>query len=208
MSESESESEVNEMPLLPSTPPPPTVRTVDDEDISDSEISEFSYEVKTKYFIYNGRRFRKGDMADQEHFLSHCKRYRYQFDKSDGFDINWDEFDYLFICRPATWLPPIFPEKSNEELIHELTLYAIEEHNKESGENLEFVEHVKANFLAAAGYVFFVTFRARDLSSPNAESKLYQTKVRKFAKIIDVVVFRQKPTDEEMAFTPMDPPAP
>ncbi|CAH9099884.1 unnamed protein product [Cuscuta europaea] len=66
------------------------------------------------------------------------------------------------------------------------------------GANVEFVEPVKANFWCCAGHCFWITFRARDLSS-NTDTKLYQTKVWRFMDKIEVCIFRERPTDEEIA---------
>ncbi|CAH9099886.1 unnamed protein product [Cuscuta europaea] len=69
---------------------------------------------------------------------------------------------------------------------------------RSEGANVEFVEPVKANFWCCAGHCFWITFRARDLSS-NTDTKLYQTKVWRFMDKIEVCIFRERPTDEEIA---------
>ncbi|CAH9072176.1 unnamed protein product [Cuscuta epithymum] len=144
-----------------------------------------------------GRKFRKTCFKDKE-FQRQYLLFEDQFVRSEGFEIDWDKFDYLFSCLDVAWSAPLDKDMTNEELVHSLTLHAIKMHNEENGANVEFVKHVKANFWCCAGHCFWITFFARDLSS-NSDPKLYQTKVWRFMGKIEVCIFRERPTDEEIA---------
>ncbi|XP_010551711.1 PREDICTED: uncharacterized protein LOC104822259 isoform X1 [Tarenaya hassleriana] len=216
-SESEMDSGADEfLPPPPPPPAPPTVRTVNDEDIPESEISEYSHSCTTKYYIFGNRIFRNDILPEaEEEYEPQYQRFCYLNHRSQGFEINWDEFDFMFGTQSVAWCTSrLVTKMSNDELIEYLTRYAIDKHNNESEQktNLVYVGPVMANFLCAAGYVFFITFRARDVLSPDPEPKLYQTKVRKFAALIDVTIFRPRPSDEdgdaEMTCAKVDPPAP
>ncbi|XP_019087420.1 PREDICTED: uncharacterized protein LOC109127290 [Camelina sativa] len=66
------------------------------------------------------------------------------------------------------------------------------------GTKLEFVNYVSANVLGVQGFLFYITFWAKYLSSPNPEPKLYQAKVMKFMDEIKVSEYRLSPTQERM----------
>ncbi|ESQ55921.1 hypothetical protein EUTSA_v10026836mg, partial [Eutrema salsugineum] len=82
-------------------------------------------------------------------------------------------------------------EVSNKEFMKLLIETAIEEENEESGTNLEFVKYVSASVLGVQGFLFYITFWAKDVSSPNLEPKLYQAKVRTF---MDEILVRYRST--------------
>ncbi|KAL1217424.1 hypothetical protein V5N11_004602 [Cardamine amara subsp. amara] len=125
--------------------------------------------------------------------------FYYQFKKTKGFGIEWEKFDYFFnLCDPCDGAPPISNTLSNEQIIKNTTLRAIDIYNKKTGTNIVFVEHVSANFQFTGYLIHFITFWGRDMSSPCPESKLYQTKTLKRGPVFKVPIFRVKPTDEEM----------
>ncbi|ESQ42720.1 hypothetical protein EUTSA_v10014562mg [Eutrema salsugineum] len=150
---------------------------------------------------------------EKDEYVRQYLLFHYQFHKTQGFGIEWDKFDYFFnLCDPYDGAPPISgtEERSNEEVIKEVTLTAIDKYNQENGTNLVFVEHVSANFSFSGYLAHWITFWARDMSSPSHESKLYQVKTLERGGSFQIPIFRVKPTDEEMMAAPIhvDPPFP
>ncbi|CAH9144676.1 unnamed protein product [Cuscuta epithymum] len=179
-----------------STPfyPPPEEKPKTETDVGSDCVSNKVADV----FYIAGRRFRRAYLKDEE-FQRQSLLFEDQFVRSEGFEIDWDQFDYLFNSHNLAWAGPLYDDMTNEELVQSLIRQAIEEHNEENGTNLEFVRQVKTNFWNCAGYLFWITFEARDLSSNNPDTKLYQTKVWKFNDEVEVSLFRERPTDEEIA---------
>ncbi|XP_019087660.1 PREDICTED: uncharacterized protein LOC104728951 [Camelina sativa] len=126
------------------------------------------------------RELRKYDPYDDEYIRQYLLYY-YQFHKSEGFVIDWDNLDY----RLLTYFLCI------------------------QGSRIEFVDHVSASYRCCAGILYWVTFWAKDLASSNPEPRLYQTNVRLCGPTFcEMLIFRLKPTDEEIAAIQVDPPPP
>ncbi|CAH9144689.1 unnamed protein product [Cuscuta epithymum] len=170
-------------------PPPPKIATHAGSDCASDKESDI--------FYIGERRFRKANVKDKE-FQRQSLLFEDQFVRSEGFEITWDKFDYMFDSFDLAWWTPLESDKTNEQLVRIMINDAIDKHNEENGANLEFVKHVKTNFWGCAGYCFWITFLARDLSS-NSDIKVYQTKVRRFMGKNTVRIFRERPTDEEIA---------
>lgn len=58
------------------------------------------------------------------------------------------------------------------------------------------MEHVSANTTPCAGLMYYITFWAKAVSSPDLEPKRYQAKVRKFGDDIYVDMVRLRPTQD------------
>ncbi|CAL9225531.1 unnamed protein product [Arabidopsis halleri] len=113
-----------------------------------------------------------------------------------GYDVDWDNLDFNFPAVRFEWASGLSARHTNIELLNLLIETAIDEENEETGTKLEFVKYVSANVLGVQGFLFYITFWAKDLSSPDPEPKLYQAKVRKFADEIIVSEFRLRSTQE------------
>ncbi|CAH2079006.1 unnamed protein product [Thlaspi arvense] len=113
-----------------------------------------------------------------------------QFEKSEGYDLDWDKFDYSYAPVKFEWGFEFDVELSNDELMKLLIKTAIDEENEECETQLEFVKYVSANVTGVQGFCFYITLWAKDVSSPDPELKLYRTKVRKCGDEIDVVEFK------------------
>ncbi|CAN8301652.1 unnamed protein product [Cochlearia groenlandica] len=156
-----------------------------------------------------------GDAEDDEYVRQYLLFY-YQFEKTQGFKIDWEQFDYFMNSRSlddGVGAPRISDRRTNDELVREATLFAIEKHNEAQGTNLVFMEHIEANFAFANGALYWLTFWARDSSpssssSSSAESKIYQAKVWRRGKQFKMPIFRLKPTDEEIESVDVQPPSP
>ncbi|CAA7062475.1 unnamed protein product [Microthlaspi erraticum] len=137
----------------------------------------------------------------RQYLLFHC-----QFYETKGFGIEWEKFDYFFdLCDPYDGAPslPSRTNKTNEEVIKELTQLAISNHNQENGTNIVLVEHVSANFRFTAYMAHWITFLALDMSCPRPVPKLYQAKVLRFCGVYQFPIFRVQPTHEEMMAAPV-----
>ncbi|KAJ4868058.1 hypothetical protein Rs2_50394 [Raphanus sativus] len=135
--------------------------------------------------------------------------YYYQFQKSEGFDIDWDKLDYRFATMPIIDAYPAGYTMTNDEIISEVTCLAIAQRNAEKGTRLVFLDHVSASYRCCAGCLYYITFWAMDLASSRPEPKLYQTKCRQCGPTFcEIYIFRLKPTDEEIAAVQVDPPPP
>ncbi|CAH8276523.1 unnamed protein product [Arabidopsis lyrata] len=141
------------------------------------------------------RILRKGDWDDPE-YKRQRDIFEEQFESSEGYDVDWDNLDFNFPAVRFEWASGLSARHTNIELLNLLIETAIDEENEETGTKLEFVKYVSANVLGVQGFLFYITFWAKDLSSPVPEPKLYQAKVRKFADEIDVSEFRLRPTQE------------
>ncbi|XP_010483184.1 PREDICTED: uncharacterized protein LOC104761766 [Camelina sativa] len=135
--------------------------------------------------------------------------YYYQFNKSEGFVIDWENLDYEFETRPIMDPFRIAAYSTNDEVIRGVACRAITQHNADTGSRIEFVDHVSASYRWCAGILYWVTFGAKDLASSNPEPRLYQTNVRLCGPTFcELYIFRLKPTDEEIAAVQVDPPPP
>ncbi|XP_023645176.1 uncharacterized protein LOC17875876 [Capsella rubella] len=154
-------------------------------------------------------RVHKWGGEDDDEYLRQYLLYHYQFEKTEGFLIKWEQFDYLFRSRSLDVSKSISESKrSNAELIRELTLTAIEKQNEAQGTKLVFVEHVQANYQFTSGLQCWLTFWAVDMGSSTPESKIYQAKVWRRGKQFHTFFFRLKPTDEEIDAVEVQPPPP
>ncbi|CAL9225529.1 unnamed protein product [Arabidopsis halleri] len=160
--------------------------------------SEAKAKVKRKVDVkvdVGMRILRKGDWDDPE-YKRQRDIFEEQFESSEGYDVDWDKLDFNFPAVRFEWASGLSARHTNLELLNLLLETAIEEENEENGTDIEFVKYVSANVLGVQGFLFYITFWAKDLSSPDPEPKLYQAKVRKFADEIDVSEFRLRPTQE------------
>ncbi|CAN6806703.1 unnamed protein product [Brassica oleracea] len=106
--------------------------------------------------------------------------YYYQFQRSEGFNIDWDKLDYRFATMPIIDAYPAGYTMTNDEIIREVTCLAIAQRN--------------------AAKVWLID---------RPEPKLYQTKCRQCGPTFcEIYIFRLKPTDEEIAAVQVDPPPP
>ncbi|XP_010549175.1 PREDICTED: uncharacterized protein LOC104820431 [Tarenaya hassleriana] len=156
-------------------------------------------------FMYTGRRFRKPRAGDPEYARQH-EQFYYEFERSEGFEISWDKYDYPFVSFNWSWGVPLDYYMSNDDLVKMVTQYAIDEENQEEGTNVVLHEIVNVNLIPCNGFVFCISFWGKDLSLSNPELKRYQTKVwRNVTDDIEVEIFRLRPTDEEMAAVYVEP---
>ncbi|CAH2069690.1 unnamed protein product [Thlaspi arvense] len=155
------------------------------------------------------RKLKERDVYNDEYVRQYIL-FHYQYKKSEGFTIDWEQFDYVFPIRSFDNSPNrISDTRSHAEMIREVTLFAIEKHNEAKGTKLVFVEHIRANYLFLNGLVSWLTFWAMDMNSSSPESKIYQAKVWRLGKLrFDIPIFRLKPTEEEIASVEVEPPAP
>ncbi|CAA0395380.1 unnamed protein product [Arabidopsis thaliana] len=141
------------------------------------------------------RILRRGNWDDPE-YARQRMIFEEQFKNSEGYDVDWSNVDYNFPAVNFDWGNDFDDQMNNNELMKLLIETAIDEENEENGTRLEFVKYVSANVLGVQGFLFYITFWAKDLSSPNPQPHCYQAKVRKFADEIDVSEFRLRPTQE------------
>ncbi|CAA7055741.1 unnamed protein product [Microthlaspi erraticum] len=152
-----------------STESSPPLKT-DPKEVSDAEAAEDTADKRI---------LRAGDGKDPE-YVRQRKVYTEQFQKSEGYDVDWDSFEYDFAAVKFEWGGEFDDVMSNKELMGLLIKTAIDEENEESGTELVFVKYVSANVMGVQGFLFYITFWAKDVSEPNPEPKLYQAKVRTF----------------------------
>ncbi|KFK27246.1 hypothetical protein AALP_AA8G357200 [Arabis alpina] len=150
---------------------------------------------------------RYGTWEDDEYLRQYLQFY-YQYHKTEGFTIDWDQFDFFMNTRSLDRARPLSKTKSNAERIHEQTLFAIEKHNEATVAKLVFVEHIEANYKYVAGLLYWLTFWARDVSSSTPESKIYQAKVWRRGTEFQIPIFRLKPTEQEIDSIEVQPPSP
>ncbi|EOA17516.1 hypothetical protein CARUB_v10005849mg [Capsella rubella] len=144
-------------------------------------------------FYFGGKLLRVGEPNDEECFRQ-AKLFSKQFGDSEGFDVDWDSFDYVFSVVNFYWQPQLDDRMTNDELLKQLIRAAIEEYDDDNGTELELIDYVGANMAPCKGIMYYITFRAKDVSSTNPE--LYQAKVRKFCDDIAVKLVREKPHKE------------
>ncbi|KAH0888863.1 hypothetical protein HID58_051292 [Brassica napus] len=148
-------------------------------------------------------------LGDDEYLRQYLQFY-YQFQKSEGFAVEWDQFDYAFHTRSLDNPPRGFcTTRSPAELVREVTLLTIEKQNEAKGTKLVLVEHIQANFQFANGLLCWLSFWAMDMnSSSTPESKIYQAKLWKRGKELELHLFKLKPTEEEIVSIEVQPPSP
>ncbi|CAH2078996.1 unnamed protein product, partial [Thlaspi arvense] len=139
--------------------------------------------------------FRTRDREDPEYWRQR-EKFLEQYEQSEGYDIELDKFDYDYAPIKFEWGETFDVERSKDELMKLLIKTAIDEENEECETQLEFVKYVSANVLGVQGYCFYITFWAKDVSSPDPEPKLYQAKMWKYRHEIEVIQFRLRPTQE------------
>ncbi|CAN7114877.1 unnamed protein product [Brassica rapa subsp. narinosa] len=160
--------------------------------------------------INNKRDLKSRKLEDDEYVRQYLQFY-YQFQKSEGFAIDWDRFDYAFYIRSLDNPPRDFcTTRSPAEMVREVTLLAIEKQNElRLGTKLVLVEHIQANFQFVSGLMCWLSFWAVDMNSSTVpESKIYQAKLWKRGKEHELHLFRLKPTEEEIASVEVEPPSP
>ncbi|KAF2581890.1 hypothetical protein F2Q68_00000930, partial [Brassica cretica] len=118
--------------------------------------------------------------------------------------------DYAFHTRSLDNPPRGFcTTRSPAELVREVTLLTIEKQNEAKGTKLVLVEHIQANFQFANGLLCWLSFWAMDMnSSSTPEYKIYQAKLWKRGKELELHLFRLKPTEEEIVSIEVQPPSP
>ncbi|KAL0710126.1 hypothetical protein Bca4012_017104 [Brassica carinata] len=156
---------------------------------------------------------KKGDLKsrklEDDEYVRQYLQFYYQFQKSEGFAVDWDRFDYAFHIRSLDNPPRGFcTTRSPAEMVREVTLLAIAKQNEANGTKLVLVEHIQANFQFVSGLMCWLSFWAMDVSSSTPESKIYQAKLWRRGKEHELHLFRLKPTDEEIASVEVEPPPP
>ncbi|CAH2078998.1 unnamed protein product, partial [Thlaspi arvense] len=163
-------------------------------------------------FFFAGERLLPiGRLKDPE-YERQCDIFYDQFEKSEGFDVDWDSLGYQFAATNFEWEPHCDPHQSKEELLRLLTQTAIDEFNEEHIRELScssslllsllssqlsliyMIPGNRANTRPCAGMMYFITFRAKDVSSQ--DPKLYQAQVQKFCDEISVLLMRLRPTQD------------
>ncbi|CAA7057604.1 unnamed protein product [Microthlaspi erraticum] len=145
-------------------------------------------------FLYKGKLLRPAlSYRDPECDTQRDLFYK-QLADSEGFDVEWDRFDYLFNVVNFDWKPFIDDKRSNEEVMEMLIQAAVKEHDEENDTKLESAKYVSANIVSIKGFLYFITFRATDALSSDQEPKLYQAKVSQYCEEITVLMVRLKPT--------------
>ncbi|KAG7538251.1 hypothetical protein ISN44_As13g020450 [Arabidopsis suecica] len=151
----------------------------------------------------------KWGKGEDDEYLRQYLLFHYQFEKTQGFSIKWEQFDYFFRSRSMDNSPKqISQTRSNAELIREMTLTAIEKHNEAHGTKLVYVEHVEGNYQFTSGLTCWLTFWATDMASFPPQSKIYQANVWRRGQHFHTFIFRVKPTDEEIESVEVQPPSP
>ncbi|KAG7657072.1 Cystatin domain [Arabidopsis suecica] len=82
--------------------------------------------------------------------------------------------------------------KPTEILVHRLSMIAIQKYNGENKTNLELVRAVKANRKYGAGFIFYITFEAKDANS-HTDPITFQAAVRYLPGIVTVYRVHPKP---------------
>ncbi|CAN6976161.1 unnamed protein product, partial [Brassica oleracea var. botrytis] len=159
-------------------------------------ITELSKDHRNQLTKKRDLKYRK--LGDDEYLRQYLQFY-YQFQiSSEGFAVEWDQFDYAFHTRSLDNPPRGFcTTRSPAELVREVTLLTIEKQNEAKGTKLVLVEHIQANFQFANGLLCWLSFWAMDMnSSSTPESKIYQAKLWKRGKELELHLFKLKPTEE------------
>ncbi|KFK24506.1 hypothetical protein AALP_AAs55560U000800 [Arabis alpina] len=142
------------------------------------------------------RRIRcRGKWNDHE-YMRQLDMFGEQYEKSQGYDIDWDNLDFYFDTLRLEDGLSYDEELNNRELVEMLIKIGIKEVNEENDIQLEFVKYVSANVQLVQGFLFYITFWAKVVSTSNQEPQLYQAEVRKFGDEIFVNEFRLRPTQE------------
>ncbi|XP_059662958.1 uncharacterized protein LOC132308763 [Cornus florida] len=130
------------------------------------------------------------DSDDEEKMDELFWQYRKQAEDSNGFDV--DNYpllrSYLGLISPISW-----PNESEglPKLIKKLSKKAIRQYNRDYKVNYDFVKVQKANQQVAAGFIYYITFEAKDAN--DGGSKIFQAEVFDGIKKTEVVSCRPKP---------------
>ncbi|KAG2333249.1 hypothetical protein Bca4012_017105 [Brassica carinata] len=156
---------------------------------------------------------KKGDLksrkVEDDEYVRQYLKYYYQLQKSEGFAVDWDQFDYAFFTKSLDNPPRGFcTTRSPAQIVREVTLLALARQNEAKGTKLVLVEHIQANFQFVNGILCWLSFWAVDMNSPTPQSKIYQAKLWQRGKEHELLLFRLKPTDEEIASVEVEPPPP
>ncbi|CAN6812646.1 hypothetical protein YC2023_035342 [Brassica napus] len=91
-------------------------------------ITELSKDHRNQLTKKRDLKYRK--LGDDEYLRQYLQFY-YQFQKSEGFAVEWDQFDYAFHTRSLDNPPRGFcTARSPAELVREVTLLTIEKQNE------------------------------------------------------------------------------
>ncbi|XP_010533273.1 PREDICTED: uncharacterized protein LOC104809075 [Tarenaya hassleriana] len=73
--------------------------------------------------MYYGRRCRRvKDRYDPE-YIRQRQQFYFEFNRGEGFEIDWDQFDYPFAEFNVAGSTRLEVSTDNDELLHELTLH-------------------------------------------------------------------------------------
>ncbi|KFK24511.1 hypothetical protein AALP_AAs55560U001400 [Arabis alpina] len=142
------------------------------------------------------RRIRRRGKWNDPEYMRQLDMFGEQYEKSQGYDIDWDNLDFYFDTLRLEDALSYDEELNNRELVEMLIKIGIKEVNEENDIQLEFVKYVSANVQLVQGFLFYITFWAKVVSTSNQEPQLYQAEVRKFGDEIFVNEFRFRPTQE------------
>ncbi|KAG7616127.1 hypothetical protein AtNW77_Chr4g0290771 [Arabidopsis thaliana] len=101
------------------------------------------------------RMLRYGKLSDPE-YVRQRQVFDDQFEDSEGFDVEWDSFDYKFFAMKFEWAGEgdLDYTRSNLELRTLLIDAAMKDHDDDYDTKLEFVDYVSANVMPCKGYMF------------------------------------------------------
>ncbi|XP_018473134.1 uncharacterized protein LOC108844379 isoform X2 [Raphanus sativus] len=121
-----------------------------------------------------------------------------QIRKSQGFDVDFSKFRCLFDFYAAFHVDERHSNvirETDRQFFRRLAKEAIADYNTREGTRFEFVEVEKANVYSNSGFVYFITFVAKD---PCDQTKVFQAKVvNVFCREIEHSFCRLKPGQQE-----------
>ncbi|XP_059663625.1 multicystatin-like [Cornus florida] len=130
------------------------------------------------------------DSDDEEKTNELFWQYRKQVADSNGFEV--DKYpllsSYLGLISPISW---VNESEGLPKRIEKLSKKAIRQYDRDYKVNYDFVKVQKANQSLVAGFIYYITFEAKDAN--DGGSKIFQAEVFDGIEKTEVVSCRPKP---------------
>ncbi|CAA0284627.1 unnamed protein product [Arabidopsis thaliana] len=117
-----------------------------------------------------------------------------EFERNGYYDFDTTKQRRLVFCYPVIFEDSDVAHKpeTDGDLVHRLSKIALQKYNDDKLENLELVRAVKANRKYGAGFIFYITFEAKDANS-HTDPITFQAAVRYLRGIETVYRVHPKP---------------
>ncbi|KAH7852464.1 hypothetical protein Vadar_025064 [Vaccinium darrowii] len=145
----------------------------------------------SRHVGYKSKRQTRCDLCKDDYGL--YEAYRRKIEESGGFDLlDVDPCPNCCRGRFALVIQPVHHSVHPPDLIRIYSELALMKYNETEDSDLELVKVVKANVKVVDGFIYYITFDAKDASSGDGRTSTFQAEVYHGVKEIRVNLVRPK----------------